>query len=148
MGTLRKATATWNGTGLEGKGTLNSKNHFFNNTPYSFSSRFENADGTQGTNPEELLAAAHAGCFAMALSFAVTQAGFTPEVLHVEAKVALDAVGDGFEISVIKLHLTGEVSGMTEAQFNELAEGVKLGCPISKALSTTPIELITQFTTK
>ncbi|MCF6142260.1 OsmC family protein [Flavobacterium sp. K77] len=148
MGTLRKATATWNGTGLEGKGTLNSKNQFFNNTPYSFNSRFENADGTQGTNPEELLAAAHAGCFAMALSFAVTQAGFTPEVLHVEAKVALDAVGDGFEISVIKLHLTGEVSGMTESQFNELAEGVKLGCPISKALSATPIELITQFTTK
>ncbi len=148
MGTLRKATATWNGTGLEGKGTLNSKNQFFNNTPYSFNSRFENADGTQGTNPEELLAAAHAGCFAMALSFAVTQAGFTPEVLHVEAKVALDAVGDGFEISVIKLHLTGEVSGMTESQFNELAEAVKLGCPISKALSATPIELITQFTTK
>lgn len=148
MGTLRKATATWNGTGLEGKGTLNSKNQFFNNTPYSFNSRFENVDGTQGTNPEELLAAAHAGCFAMALSFAVTQAGFTPDVLHVEAKVALDAVGDGFEISVIKLHLTGEVSGMTESQFNELAEGVKLGCPISKALSATPIELITQFTTK
>ncbi|MBB1193260.1 hypothetical protein DNC80_06195 [Flavobacterium sp. SOK18b] len=66
----------------------------------------------------------------------------------IEAKVALDAVSDGLEISVIKLHLTGEVSGMSETQFNELAEAVKLGCPISKALSATPTELITQFTTK
>lgn len=145
MATTRKATAVWNGTGLEGTGSLHSSNKFFDNTPYSFKSRFENEDGKLGTNPEELIAAAHSGCYAMALSFAISQAGFTPEELKVEAKVILDAVEGGFAITNIELHLVGKVSGMEESQFNELADAAKVGCPISKALSATPITLNKQF---
>ena len=145
MATKRTASAVWNGTGLEGKGVLNSPNKFFNNTPYSFKSRFENEDGQMGTNPEELLAAAHSGCFAMALSFAIAEAGFTADELKVKASVVLDAVDGGFGVTGITLHLEGKVSGMTEAQFTELANGAKAGCPISKALSAVPISLETVF---
>lgn len=142
----RNATAVWNGTGKEGKGSLNTTNKFFDNTPYSFKSRFENEDGKVGTNPEELIAAAHAGCYAMALSFAVTEAGFTPDELKVEASVVLDSVESGFAISGITLHLDGKVSGMEEDKFMELAKGAKEGCPISKALSAVPITLEANFT--
>ena len=145
MATKRNATAVWNGTGLEGKGTLSTSNKFFNETPYSFKTRFENEDGVQGTNPEELIAAAHAGCFAMALSFAIAQAGFTADELKANASVTLDAVEGGFGITGIALKLEGKVPGMTEAQFIELANGAKAGCPISKALSATPITLETTF---
>ena len=145
MATNRNATAVWNGTGLTGKGVLNSTNKFFDSTPYSFTSRFENVDGKQGTNPEELIAAAHAGCYAMALSFAIAEAGFTADELTVNAQVTLDKVEGGFGITQITLTLAGKVNGMTEAQFNELAEGAKVGCPISKALSTVPISLHTSF---
>lgn len=145
MATSRRATAVWNGTGLEGKGTLNTSNKFFNNAPYSFKTRFENEDGVLGTNPEELIAAAHAGCFAMALSFAIAEAGFTAEELKVEAKVTLDAVAGGFGITGITLALAGKVPGLSEAQFTELANGAKAGCPISKALSAVPISLDLTF---
>lgn len=145
MATSRRATAVWHGTGLEGIGTLNTSNAFFNNTPYSFKTRFENEDGVQGTNPEELIAAAHAGCFAMALSFAIAEAGFAAEELKVDAKVTLDAVAGGFGITGIALALAGKVPGMGEAQFMELANGAKSGCPISKALSAVPISLTTTF---
>lgn len=145
MATNRNATAVWNGAGLTGKGVLNSTNKFFDSTPYSFTSRFENVDGKQGTNPEELIAAAHAGCYAMALSFAIAEAGFTADELTVDAQVTLDKVEGGFGITQITLTLAGKVKGMTEAQFNELAEGAKVGCPISKALSTVPISLHTSF---
>ena len=145
MATFRRATAVWRGTGQEGIGTLNTTNKFFNNTPYSFKTRFENEDGVQGTNPEELIAAAHAGCFAMALSFAIAQAGFVPEELKVEAKVTLDAVAGGFGITGIALTLAGRVPGMSEAQFTELANGAKAGCPISQALSAVPISLDATF---
>ena len=145
MATTRNATALWSGTGLQGKGVLNTDNAFFNNTPYSFSSRFENADGKQGTNPEELIAAAHAGCYAMALSFAITEAGFTPDALTVTASVVLDKVEGGFGITQITLNLEGKVAGMNQAQFVTLAEGAKVGCPVSKALSATPIHLNINF---
>lgn len=145
MATIRRASAVWNGTGMEGNGSLNSSNKFFDNTPYSFKSRFENEDGKLGTNPEELIAAAHSGCYAMALSFAISQAGFTPDELKVDAKVILDTVEDGFAITNIELNLVGKVSGMDELQFNELAEAAKTGCPISKALSATPITLNKKF---
>ena len=145
MATKRNAVAVWNGNGLEGTGKLNSSNKFFDNTPYSFSTRFENVDGKQGTNPEELIAAAHSGCFAMALSFAIAAAGFTADELTVNATVTLDKVGDGFSITQIELQLVGKVAGMTEEQFNELAQGAKAGCPVSKALSATPISLQTTF---
>lgn len=145
MATKRNATAVWNGTGLEGKGTLQTANKFFDNTPYSFKSRFENEDGKLGTNPEELIAAAHAGCFTMALSFAITQAGFTPDELKTRASVTLDEVPGGFDITGINLVLEGKVAGLTEAQFIELANGAKAGCPISKALSAVNITLETKF---
>jgi osmotically inducible protein OsmC len=145
MATKRKATAVWNGTGLEGTGALNTPSKFFNNTPYSFKTRFQNENGELGTNPEELLAAAHAGCFAMALSFAIVQAGFVADELNVEANVTLDAVEGGFGITSIVLDLVGKVAGMNEAQFVELANGAKVGCPISKALSSVNITLNTKF---
>ncbi|MBC6609085.1 OsmC family protein [Hymenobacter sp. BT188] len=146
MATSRRATAVWNGTGAEGTGTLNTSNKFFNNTPYSFKTRFENEDGVLGTNPEELIAAAHAGCFAMALSFAIAQAGFVADELKVDAKVVLDAVEGGFGITGITLTLAGKVPGLSEAQFLDLANGAKAGCPISKALSAVPIHLDATFT--
>lgn len=145
MATKRKATAVWNGTGLEGTGTLNTPNKFFDNTPYSFKSRFQNETGELGTNPEELLASAHAGCFAMALSFAIVQAGFVAEELSVEANVTLDAVEGGFGITTIALDLVGKVPEMNETQFVELANGAKVGCPISKVLSSVNITLTTKF---
>ncbi len=145
MATKRTASAVWNGTGLEGNGTLNAPSKFFDNTPYSFKTRFQNEDGKLGTNPEELIAAAHAGCFAMALSFAIVEAGFTADELNVKAAVVLDAVEGGFGITGIALHLDGKVTGMTEAKFHALAEGAKAGCPISKALSSVPITLETKF---
>lgn len=141
----RRVTAVWNGTGLEGKGTLSSSNNFFNQTPYSFKTRFENEDGKAGTNPEELIAAAHAGCFNMQLSFMIVAAGFTADELTTEATVSLDPVEGGFAISNITLDLKGKVSGMDEAKFTELANAAKAGCPVSKALSATPITLNVTF---
>lgn len=145
MAMKRNATAVWNGTGTEGSGTLNTPNKFFNNTPYSFKTRFQNEDGQLGTNPEELIAAAHSGCFAMALSFAISQAGFTPDELKVKAIVTLDEAEAGFAITEITLNLEGKVTGMDEAKFTELANGAKAGCPVSKALSSVPISLNIQF---
>lgn len=141
----RRVTAVWNGTGLEGKGTLSSSNKFFDQTPYSFKTRFENEDGKAGTNPEELIAAAHAGCFNMQLSFMIVAAGFTADELTTEATVSLDPVEGGFAISSITLDLKGKVSGMDEVKFTELANAAKAGCPVSKALSATPITLNISF---
>lgn len=145
MAAKRRATALWKGTGMEGQGTLNSLNKFFNDTPYTYKSRFKNEDGQLGTNPEELLAAAHAGCYAMALSFAITGAGFTPEELDTKATVVLEKVGEDFEITGITLQLVGKVPGMEEAQFMALANGAKEGCPVSKALKAVPMTLEATF---
>ncbi|WP_342663933.1 OsmC family protein [Eisenibacter elegans] len=145
MAIVRKATAVWQGTGLEGKGTLSAPSKFFDNTPYGYKPRFQNEDGTLGSNPEELIAASHAGCFAMALSFAIVGAGFTADELKVDAKVVLEPTDDGFGITGITLTLQGKVSGMGEAQFMELAEKAKQTCPISKALSSVPIHLEASF---
>jgi osmotically inducible protein OsmC len=137
----RKATAIWQGNGMEGKGSLNSVSGVFKSTPYSFVTRFKNEDGIEGTNPEELIAAAHAGCFAMALSFALTGAGFVPAELKVNAAVTLEQIDDHFEITGIHLDLTGNVPGISAEKFQELAEGAKAGCPISRALKAVPITL-------
>lgn len=145
MAMKKTATAVWQGTGAEGTGTLSTSNKFFDNTPYSFKTRFQNEDGALGTNPEELIAAAHSGCYAMALSFAIAQAGFVADTLTVNATVTLDAVEGGFGITGITLHLVGKVPGMNEAQFTELANGAKSGCPVSKALSSVPTTLELQF---
>src|SRR5580765_5943399 len=106
--------------------------------PYSFKSRFE--DGT-GTNPEELIAAAHAGCYSMALSAGLGKAGFTPKRINTTAKVSLDKVGEGFKITKITLVSEAEVPGVEEAAFQDIAQKTKAGCPVSQALSATPIEL-------
>ena len=141
----RKATAIWQGTGKDGKGFLNGPSGVLDNTPYNFKARFENEDGKAGTNPEELIAAAHAGCFAMALSFAIQDAGFEANKLDVDATITVEQQDGGFAFTHIQLDLTGKVDGMDEAKFKELAEGAKKGCPVSKALSSVDISLNTTF---
>ncbi|MBD3629403.1 OsmC family peroxiredoxin [Cyclobacterium sp.] len=141
----RKATAIWKGTGLEGSGSLSSPSGFFDNSPYSAKTRFENEDGTQGTNPEEMIAAAHAGCFNMALSFQIAGKDLKADELNTTATVTLEKGDAGFSITGILLDLKGKVSGMNEAQFKELAEVAKENCPVSKALSAVPITLKITF---
>lgn len=137
----RRATANWKGDGATGQGTLNSSNKFFNNTPYSTKSRFQNEDGMLGTNPEELIAAAHAGCFNMALSFALGGNSFPPTELNTEATVTIEQTGVDFKITAIKLELSGKVENITKEKFLEIAEGAKKTCPVSQALSSVPITL-------
>jgi osmotically inducible protein OsmC len=138
----RIANAHWEGDFKRGGGTVALSSGAFEG-PYNFSGRFE--DGA-GTNPEELLGAAHAACFAMALSVGLTQAGTPPESLDVEAKVTIAQVDDGFAITKIDLDLRGKVPGIDEAAFIEAANGAKAGCPLSKALAAVPeINLNTTF---
>jgi len=137
----RKSSAVWNGTGLEGKGTLTSTSGVLSNTPYSFAARFVSEDGTAGTNPEELIAAAHAGCFSMALSFQLTGAGFPPTELKTEANLKLEKEESGFVIKSIHLDLTGDVPNITNEKFQELASAAKAGCPVSQLLKSIPITL-------
>lgn len=141
----RRATAVWNGTGKEGSGILSSPSNFFDDTPYSFKTRFENEDGKAGTNPEELIAAAHAGCFNMALSFQIAGEGYTADELKTVATVNLDSQDGGFAITGITLDLTGKVPGMEQEQFEKLAQVAKENCPISKALKAVPISLNISF---
>lgn len=128
---VKKAKAVWKGTGKEGDGRLTSESGVLDNAAYSFKTRFENE---KGTNPEELIAAAHAGCFAMALAFALGKAGLTPTSLEVDAAVSLDPDGDGFKVSKSALTLKANVPGADQAKFDEIAKGAKEGCPISKLL--------------
>jgi osmotically inducible protein OsmC len=125
----RKATAVWQGTGKEGKGHLTTQTGVLDKTQYSFSSRFE--DG-KGTNPEELIAAAHSGCFAMKLSFNLTAAGFEPEELHVEGTITL---ADG-AITQSKLVLKAKVKDIAKDKFDELVKDAEKNCPVSKLLNT------------
>ncbi|MCB0663332.1 MAG: OsmC family protein [Saprospiraceae bacterium] len=141
----RKVTAVWKGTGAEGSGTLTGQSGLLKETPYSAKLRFQNEEGTEGTNPEELIAAAHAGCFAMALSFGLSREGYTPERLEAKATVQLDKLEGGFEITGITLDLHGVVPGIDEATFIQMAEGAKAGCPVSKALKAVPISLNVTF---
>jgi osmotically inducible protein OsmC len=137
----RKATAIWKGSGLEGKGQLTSTSGVLNGTPYSTAARFADETGTSGTNPEELIAAAHGGCFAMALSFALTGAGFVPTELKVETTVNIEKMNSHWEITNIHLDLNAVVPGITEEQFLELASGAKANCPVSRALKAVEISL-------
>jgi osmotically inducible protein OsmC len=134
---MRKAEAEWNGTLRDGKGRVKLGSGAFDGQ-YSFASRFES--GT-GTNPEELIGAAHAGCFSMALSAGLTKAGHSPKRIHTVANVHLEKVGEGFEITRIELETEAEVPGLDAKAFLEQAEGAKKGCPVSKALAGTKIEL-------
>ena len=124
----RKAKANWKGTGMEGNGTISTQSTTLDNAQLSFKTRF--AEGV-GTNPEELIAAAHSGCFTMQLSFLLSEAGFVPEDLNTEAKVTLE---DG-TITLIQLELTGKVPGISEEQFIETAQKAKQICPVSKLLN-------------
>lgn len=141
----RTATAQWRGDGQTGTGTLSTQSGVFEAQPYSFKTRFGDEDGKSGTNPEELIAAAHAGCFTMALSFALAKAGFTAEVLETEAAVEVKPSDGGFSFTGITLKLKANVPGIDVAQFEELAKGAKENCPVSKALSAVPITLETEL---
>ena len=129
---IRKATAVWQGTGKEGTGNLTSDSGILSQTPYSFKTRFESE---KGTNPEELIAAAHAGCFTMALAFQLAGAGFTPTELTTEAAVSLEPDGQGFKISRSALTLRAKIPNIDEAKFKELAGNAEKGCPVSKVLN-------------
>lgn len=129
---IRKANAVWRGTGKEGRGEMTSASGVLSNTPYSFRTRFEDQPGT---NPEELIAAAHAGCFAMALAFQLQGAGFEPEELAAEAAVSLEKDGEGFRISRSALTLRARVPNIERARFEELANTAKANCPVSKVLN-------------
>jgi osmotically inducible protein OsmC len=128
----RTATARYDGFGKDGKAKVSTQSGVLADTPYGFTSRFE--DGA-GTNPEELIAAAHAACFTMALSFALAKEGLSQGSLETIAKVKLDKDGDGFKVSRSDLSLTASLQGVEEARFREIAEGAKAGCPISKLLN-------------
>jgi osmotically inducible protein OsmC len=133
----RNAEATWNGTLKEGQGSMKLGSGAFEGK-YSFGSRFES--GT-GTNPEELLGAAHAGCYSMALAAGLGKAGFNPQRVHTTAAVSIEKVGEGFKITKIRLNAQAKVPNIDPKQFQEIAEKTKSGCPVSQALSATPIEL-------
>jgi osmotically inducible protein OsmC len=129
---IRKATAVWRGTGRAGSGDLSTESGVLAHTPYSFRTRFEDA---KGTNPEELLAAAHAGCFTMAVAFQLQGAGFTPTELTTEAAVALEPEGQGFRISRSALTLRAAVPNLDEATFARIAADAERNCPVSKVLN-------------
>jgi osmotically inducible protein OsmC len=134
---VRKSTAVWNGNLTEGAGTVRLGSGAFEGR-YSFTSRFE--EGT-GTNPEELLGAAHAGCFSMALAAGLAKAGFAPKRVATEARVHLGKVDAGFAITRIDLHCEAEVPGIDAATFQEHAEGTKKNCIVSRALSAVEMRL-------
>ena len=129
---IRSASARYEGLGKDGKGHVSTQSGVLSDQQYGFNTRFE--DG-KGTNPEELIAAAHASCFTMALSFALAGAGFTDGTLETTAKVSLDKDGDGFKVTKSALTLTANVPGIDQAKFEEIAAGAKAGCPISKLLN-------------
>lgn len=134
----KNGSAQWSGGLKDGKGKVSTESGAINGHPYGFNTRFE---GVAGTNPEELIGAAHAACFTMALSMILGEAGLTAENLETKANVTLEKVADGFAITAIDLTLTGRVPGADEAKFRELAEKAKAGCPVSKALAAVPITL-------
>lgn len=129
---IRKASAVWKGDGRNGTGALTSQSGVLTDSQYGFKTRFENEPGT---NPEELIAAAHAGCFSMALAFGLQAAGFTAEEIRTEAAVTLDPDGDGFKISRSALTLRARIPGIDGAKFLELARGAEKNCPVSKVLN-------------
>ncbi len=133
----RTADAEWRGDLKAGKGTMKLGSGAFEGA-YSFQSRMENG---AGTNPEELIGAAHAGCFSMQLSAMLAHAGHVPERVHTTAKVAFGPSGGGFAISGIELVTEASVPGLSDAEFQKTAEDAKANCPVSKALAATPITL-------
>ena len=129
---IRKAKAVWRGTGRAGNGNLSTDSGVLANTPYSFRTRFEN---DKGTNPEELIAAAHAGCFTMALAFGLQGAGYTPKELTTEAAVTIEQEGQAFRITRSALTLRAQVPNLDQTKFLEMARDAEKNCPVSKVLN-------------
>ncbi len=128
----KTASAVWQGDLKSGKGTISTQSGALKDNPYGFNTRFE---GAPGTNPEELIGAAHAGCFSMAFSMMLGQAGLTPERIDTSAEVTLDKQGEGFAITEIALTMKAKVPGASEEQFREIANKAKEGCPVSRVLN-------------
>jgi len=131
---IRKARAVWRGTGRDGDGDISTDSGVLDETPFSYKTRFENA---KGTNPEELIAAAHAGCFTMALAFQLQTAGYTPSELSTTAAVSLEPDGAGFKIVSSTLTLVADVPGLDSGTFDKLAEAAEKTCPVSRVLNAT-----------
>ena len=129
----RTASAVWSGDLKRGKGALSTQSGVLKDTPYSFTTRFESGIGT---NPEELIAAAHAGCFTMALSAFLGGAGFTPQKLSTEATLSMEQMEGNWTITAIQLALTAQVPGITKEKFEEVAATAKANCPVSRVLNT------------
>lgn len=142
MQTTNSGSARYEGLGKDGKGHVSTQSGALDNQPYGFNTRFE---GAPGTNPEELIAAAHAACFTMALSFALAREGLNDGTLETTAKVTLEKDGEGFTVTRSDLTLTGSVPGIDEAKFLELAKDAEANCPISKVLMAE-ISLDASFT--
>lgn len=128
----RNASAHWQGGLKDGKGTVSTESGALSNQPYSFGMRFEN---DKGTNPEELIGAAHAGCFSMALSMVLGESGMTAESIDTKAAVTLEEGGGGFEVSAVHLDLVAKIPGVDQAEFEKAANAAKENCPISKLLN-------------
>jgi len=138
---IRSSKAIWKGTGKEGTGHLTSTSGVLKDTPYSFMTRFLSEDGKAGTNPEELIAAAHAGCFTMKLSFVLGNGGHTPDELDCTSQVKLGPVEGGTGIVGIHLDLKAKVPGISKEDFDKCAEEAKVNCPISQVLKAVPITM-------
>jgi osmotically inducible protein OsmC len=134
----RSGSAVWHGTLKEGNGTISTQSGTLKETQYSFKARF--ADGV-GTNPEELIAAAHAGCFTMALSAEITKAGMTPDSIETTAVLTLDLTGEKPTITKIRLTTKAKIPGIDKAKFDELAHNAEVGCPVSRVLKAAEITL-------
>lgn len=138
----RQAKAVWQGSLVDGGGTLDTQSGAFEGTPYSFKGRFQDDTGRSGTNPEELIAAAHAGCFAMQLSHMLAENGTPADKLEATSVIDYgEAPGGGFQINSSAITLVGQVPGIDAATFQEIANGAKDGCPVSKALASITITL-------
>ena len=129
---IKRASAIWKGSVKEGSGAISTETGVLKDTPYGFKSRFETGPGT---NPEELIGAAHAGCFSMAFSSMLGQAGLTAEKIETHAAITLEKIGDGFAITASHLDVVAKIPGATQEQFDEIANKAKSGCPISKVLN-------------
>lgn len=133
MKIMKKASAVWQGGIKDGAGTISTETGVLKAAPYGFKARFE---GGPGTNPEELIGAAHAGCFSMAFSLMLTEAGMKPEKIETHATITLEKVGDGFEITSSHLDVVAKIPGIDQAKFDEISNKAKAGCPVSKLLKT------------
>ncbi len=130
----RKATAVWHGTGKDGTGNVSAQSGAIKNLPYSWKTRFGDESGMSGTNPEEMIAAAHASCFTMATAFQMQAAGLTPEELTTEANLTMENMNPGWKIAKIHLAIVAKAAGLTNEKLQEFAKAAKENCPVSQAL--------------